>query len=101
MPQILRIPKAEDRVVPLIRALAANADRVFFVEHAEQRMMERGITRPQIIECLRHGTVSEPPHQDAHGNWRCTLEHITCGDRVRTVASPDEGRLLVIVITTF
>lgn len=98
---IMALPMVGDRVLPLIHTLSTDSAKIFFVDHAEKRMVERGITRPQVIECLRHGTVTEPPHQDIHGRWRCTINHSSCGDRIQVVASPDEGRLLVIVITVF
>lgn len=33
--------------------------RIYFTEHAEDRMVERSITRKQILRCIKHGKIIE------------------------------------------
>lgn len=99
--EILSIPDAGNRVVPLIRNLAEDSSNVFFCDHANDRMIERTITTTQVISCLRHGAVTEQPYTDTHGNWRCTFQHVISGDRVNVSAAIDENKLIITIITTF
>ncbi|ANE54454.1 hypothetical protein AYM39_04120 [Methylomonas sp. DH-1] len=69
----------------ILRECAADDGRVFFSRHAIDRMMERKITRPQVLSCLEKGKITESPCRDPKGDWRCTLEHYTAGSVV-TVA---------------
>ncbi len=85
----------------IIRAVAKESERVFFSEHAVQRMKQRHITRVQVLECLRRGTISEPTHQDVHGNWKCNVSWAHAGDQI-TVAvgiKKDEktGEFLIVI----
>ncbi len=101
MEEILSISDARNRVIPLIRFLAEDSSNVYFSDHAMTRMEERGITTLDVISCLRNGLVTERPHTDVHGNWRCTLQHNISGDRVNVVAAIDEDKLIIIVVTSF
>ena len=99
--EILSISDAKNRIVPLIRFLAEDDSKVYFSDHAMNRMKERGITTLEVISCLKNGLVIEQPHNDVHGNWRCTLQHNVSGDKVNAVAAVDEDKLIIIVITSF
>ena len=66
-------------------------------------MRQRKIGRRQVLEALRHGSVSEPLHQDIRGDWRCNVTRQHAGVRV-TVAVAfklTEGGEWVIVATVF
>jgi len=82
----------------------ADDGRIFFRPHADERMAQRGITRPQVYQCLKCGRfVEEPYRSDRYGNWEMKLEVVSAGDIVSVVAALDydEDRNITIVITTF
>lgn len=87
----------------LLAQLAADSGCVFFTSHAEERMQERGITRAQVLRCLRHGNIIEGPARDVHGKWVVTVEVLSAGEVVSVVAALDNdgNGNLVLVITTY
>lgn len=87
----------------LLAQLATDSSRVFFTDHAEDRMHERAITRAQVLRCLRHGTIVEGPARDTHGKWVMNMEVMSAGDvlRVVTALDNDGNGNLVLVITTY
>lgn len=87
----------------VLREVAEDSARVFFTDHAEERMQTRCITRVQVLRCLRHGRIVEGPVRDVRGNWALKVEVLSAGD-VLTVAAAldhDEHGNLVVVITTY
>ncbi|SEN71670.1 DUF4258 domain-containing protein [Nitrosomonas marina] len=85
----------------IISKLAEDSGRVFILSHAEERMVERDITRMQVIRCLKHGVIVEGPYRDIKfGLWRQTLEVRTAGNVISVVASldrDDKGDYIVVV----
>ena len=76
--------------------------RVFITNHAKDRMAERGVTRVQVLRCLKRGTITEGPYQDlAHGSWKLNVEAYTAGDLLTVVAAvnADENGERIIVVT--
>jgi hypothetical protein len=84
-----------------IAEIAADSSRVVLLPHARRRMRERRVLLTQVVHCLRHGNIVEPAHLDMKGCWKCTLECLVSGDRVRVAAAVDKNERgeLVIVIT--
>lgn len=74
---------------------------LFLTAHAKERMKERKVSIRQIIECVSKGTVDEPAHINAHGNWSATVAYFTGGDyvKVATAISEDDKGELIVVIT--
>lgn len=95
---------AESSALRFIRDAAKESGRVFFTDHARKRMYQRHITRTQILECLRKGNISEPPHRDIKGDWKCNVTWFHAGDEITAtvVIKRDErtGNCL-LVITAF
>jgi len=42
-----------------LREIAADSGQVVFVGHATKRMVQRKVTRPMVLDCLRSGSVDE------------------------------------------
>lgn len=88
----------------LLREVAADSARVVLLPHARQRMKQRQVTLPQVLEVLRKGRLTEPAALDIHGNWKVTVKALTCGQSV-TVAGAiemqEEPGKRVLVITLF
>lgn len=83
-----------------IAGIAADSSRVVPSPHAKRRMRRRKILLTQVLHCLRKGKVVEPAHLDIHGCWKCTLEALVSGDRIRVAAAvsqDDKGEYIVIV----
>lgn len=84
--------RVAENVVPLTLTDSAAADivrgaaesgAVLIMNHAQERMLERGIDRAQVFDCLKRGRVKEPVHKDiGAGNWKLTLERIAAGQLV-------------------
>jgi len=81
----------------------ADDGRVFFARHAEQRMVERGITRKQVLCCMKNGRFAEEPHRGPGGDWKMTLDSVSAGDVITVVAALDydHERNITIVITAY
>lgn len=83
----------------LLREIVAESGNVFFTSHATKRMVQRSVTRPMVIECLRHGTTDEPVALDAHGNWKMTIWKRVAGKDVRVSVALDlPNRAVVITV---
>lgn len=96
----------KEDAIRAIKEIAANdTGRVFFTAHAETRMVERTVTRRQVLQVLRHGDVIQPPEWEVKQDrgWVCKLGRITAGSRLDVVAKivEREPGALVLVITTF
>lgn len=84
----------------ILNELASNGGRVFFTHHAEERMIERAITRTQVLRCLQKGSFEEEPAQDARGSWAMRLRLFTAGEYIRVAVALDqdqEGNFAVVI----
>lgn len=80
-----------------IRALAEDSKNILIVDHASKRSKERQISRRQIENCLKKGTITEGPFLNAHGNWQVNLFRHAAGENITcTVALEINERLIVI-----
>ena len=83
-----------------IRALAAEVSNIVITNHARQRMVERGVLRREVIECLRKGRIrqlAEPSMQ--HGTIECRMEYLLAGRTVVACAALSDDRPGTIVVT--
>ena len=86
----------------LIRETAADTSRVWFVEHARERMRVRRITPAQVFDCLRRGNLKEPGFVNMKGHWQCTLTRRCAGDEIHAVVAlerHDDGNWIAVVTT--
>ena len=84
-----------------IAQIAVDSGKVTITAHAVKRMKQRRVTRTQVQDVLLFGKVVESAHQNARGDWRCTLQKLTAGDLVTIPACLyiDDNGEAVIVIT--
>jgi hypothetical protein len=81
-------------------AAAATAGNILYTEHAQQRMVERGISRLMVSSCLKNGRSSRPCYyNDEYGTYECRLEHYMAGMTFEVVASISESDPHTIIIT--
>ncbi|WHZ20089.1 MAG: hypothetical protein OJF55_002238 [Rhodanobacteraceae bacterium] len=99
-----RVPLTPVAAQRIVRRIAQDSGRVYFLKHAIGRMRMRSIQRDQVLEGLRRGTIHEGPALDIKGRWRFTMHHYSAGDELDIVASLDwdaERSEEVIVVTVF
>jgi hypothetical protein len=92
-----------ERVEEAIRQTAAVSERVFISNHAEERMIERQVTLPQVLHCLRSGTFIEGPTLDSYKQigYKATMQQICAGDLVQValkLIEQDQGHIIVITV---
>jgi hypothetical protein len=100
-PKVLRFEMNDATLRRKIAEIAADSSRVVITAHAKQRMRKRSVLLTQVLYVLRRGHVVEPAHLDIHGCWKCALECLVSGDRVKVAAAVDKNEQgeLVVVIT--
>jgi Domain of unknown function (DUF4258) len=83
-----------------IRDISFDSDRVIFMHHAEERMEQRDISRPDVLEVLRSGYVDDTPREEFAGEWKCKvtskLRGRTAG--VVTVVVDAESQLIIVTV---
>ena len=83
----------------IVREIAATSGDIVILPHAKSRMMQRHITRRQVEECCRKGTIVEWPFQNEHGHWQVTLYRHAADEEVECpVAIEWKEKLLVITV---
>jgi len=83
-----------------VRALALDSGNVFITEHARDRMLERGISDLEVIDCLRRGVIQRPPQADRKtGHLKCRMEHFGPSRNLAVVAALEEANPGVVVVT--
>ncbi|MFV2030814.1 DUF4258 domain-containing protein [Neisseria sp. S1] len=86
--------------------MAATDGKVFYTAHAEQRMLERSISRIMVHQCLLAG-ISEAHrhlvHNTDYHTYECRLSHYMAGvnyDVVAAINPADPTAIVVTVINT-
>lgn len=99
--KVLRFEMNDASLKRKIAEIAADSSRVVILPHAKKRMRQRHVLITQVLYVLRRGYVVEPAHLDIHGCWKCTLECLAAGDRIKVAAAIDKNEQgeLVVVIT--
>lgn len=72
-----------------LKELADDGNRIFFTRHAEERMIERNITRMQILKCLQSGRFEEEPAQDPRGSWSMRIRSYSAGESIAVAVALD------------
>jgi len=99
----LPFPLSKKKALEILRDVSSDSGKVFITKHASERMLERCISRPDVMCCLENGQITEGPAQEANGSWRCTVNWFRAGSPLTVVAVidfDDEGNF-VLVVTTY
>lgn len=102
MSNLLPFPLPKKKALEIIRDIASNSGRVFYSPHARERMVDREITMPDVMECLTRGQITEGPARMPKGDWRFTISWFRAGSPLQVVGAidiDDDGTYLVIVTT--
>lgn len=100
MTAVLKFKMSNEMLRRKIAKIAADSSRVVITQHAKQRMRQRKVLLRQVLDVLHGGKIVEPAHQNTHGDWCCTLEKLTAGDRVKVPAvleSKDSGEFVIVI----
>lgn len=85
-----------------IRESAGSSSNVVFTHHAQQRMRQRHITAPMVMDALRMGKLALPPEPDMkHPGLSCRMQRMVAGIHVAVVVyveHPAPGLTVVTVI---
>lgn len=84
----------------LIAQLAEESSRIYYTNHAQDRMEERNVSMQDIEKILRNGFCAEQPMRDEKGQWKCKLIRHHHGNRdvgVVTVILRSQALLIVTV----
>jgi hypothetical protein len=86
-----------------IRSTAQNSINVLFTEHVKQRMRQRKITMPCVLETLRKGQIKRQPEPNtSYGTLECRMEFYSAGHNIGVVvAVSDEDPSLVVVTAMY
>jgi len=100
---LMPLRMTDDHFLRILREVAEDTPKVKFSRHARERLQERRFTTVQVLRCIRTGFLYEPVHQDARGDWKCTLRHVWAGDEIKVaVALKRDGRGdWIAVLTVF
>ncbi len=99
-PKIIPLAMTDHGLARKIAQIAGDSSRVVTTLHARKRMRQRRVLLTQVIKVLQGGSVVEHAHRDIHGNWKCTLEKLVAGDRIRVAValeSDDSGELVIVI----
>ena len=85
-----------------IQVSAKDSSHVAFTLHARERMRQRYVNDPMVLEVLRFGRMSTPPEPDIkHVGVKCRMQRFVAGMQVAVVVYleyPSPDLLLVTVI---
>ena len=83
-----------------IRASAADTANITWVRHAEQRMLQRKITKAMALDVLRHGVFRRAPEPEMKApGLRCCMERFVAGIHVAVVVYVEHPAPDLVVVT--
>ena len=83
-----------------IRASAGDSANVVLTAHARQRMRQRQVTLPMLLETLKRGVLARPPEPDMkHPGLLCRMRHFVAGVNVAAAVYVEYPSPLLVVVT--
>ena len=103
MSSVKPLKPRESSVRQWLKEAGEGQRRLLISPHAQERMTERKIGRRQVLETLKHGTISEPLHKDVRGDWRCNVSGRHAGMRITlgVVLKLQESGEWIVIATVF
>lgn len=104
MPEPIELPIPSNQVESEVRRIAQHESfKVFTLDHAKMRMIQRDISIRQIIRVLCDGALTQAPSWDTEKEkgWRCVFAGVTAGIKVTVVVKlvKRNGHACLIVTT--
>ncbi|MDH5731056.1 MAG: DUF4258 domain-containing protein [Gammaproteobacteria bacterium] len=97
--QIKKLDLTKPRAIEICKD---KSKKVFFTDHALERMRQRKLTRSQVERCIRTGALIEGPSIGSKGEWECKFELFTAGDKIAVVVGllyEDPGKRILVITT--
>lgn len=83
-----------------IQTSATNSSNVILTKHARQRMQERHINDPMVMDVLRFGRLALPPEPDMkHPGLLCRMQRLVAGANVAVVVYVEHPAPDLTVVT--
>ncbi|MCA6128480.1 DUF4258 domain-containing protein [Thalassolituus oleivorans] len=96
--------KAHEVRAEIKRIADSSTHFVEFLDHALDRMEQRGVTTRQALRVLRNGDQEGNAEwcTDKERGWRCRLSRITAGEKITVIAKLVERKnSTCLVVTTW
>lgn len=94
--------KSDSQIAKRIRAIAKDSSRVFFTKHVKVRMKQRKVTAPEVLDCIRNGTISRAPETSRDGHsLECRMERYVAGRNLGVVVALCDEDPDIVLVTVF
>jgi hypothetical protein len=95
------VASASDRQLEKhIKQCAVDSAHVVFTDHARQRMRQRCINNPMVLDVLRNGVMAPKPEPDMkHTGVKCRMQQYVAGVQVAVVVYVDYPATDLVVVT--
>lgn len=90
-----------DEAERIIKEWSQETEKVFFTDHAFDRVDERSLLQQDVYRVLREGYVDLKPVKDENDNWVVRVKKRIRGGReagVVTVVLREEEKLLIVTV---
>ena len=96
------LTKSDAQVAKNIRTIAKESSCVFFTQHVKVRMNERKVTAPEVLDCIRNGTIRREPEPSRDGqSLECRMERYVAGRNLAVVVAICDENPDIILVTVF
>lgn len=94
---LTKIPSTQE-AEKIIRKLVAEG-MVLLTKHCKERMLQRNIIMPQVLNCLAKGKISENPYRTLEngGGYLTSVEKGTAGDWLKVVVCMKLSQELLVI----
>ena len=94
-----RQPPLREDALAKVREIAKESGRIYWTDHAGERMEEREISSRQALRTIQEGQIDGKIVSDGRDEWKLTLKKRDAGQTVRVVvAMSGSGDLTVVTV---
>ena len=94
--------KSEAQIAKHIRTVAKDSLRVLFTKHVKARMKERKVGSPEVLDCIRNGTIRRAPEASQDGqSLECRMERYVAGRNLGVLVALCDEDPDIILVTVF
>ena len=100
-PLLLSVASPSDRQLEKhIKQCAVDSAHVVFTDHARQRMRQRYINDPMVLDVLRNGVMAPEPEPDMkHTGVKCRMQRFVSGVQVAVVVYVEYPATDLVIVT--
>jgi len=83
-----------------VKHCAVDSAHVVFTDHARQRMRQRYVNDPMVLDVLRNGVMAPKPESDIkHTGVKCRMQRYVAGVQVAVVVYVEYPATDLVVVT--